>query len=341
MNSLFIMKNSKLLTVIILAFLIGGAIGYSVTQKNTAIEQPETTKIKIGGLPIVHGLPVFLSLQKNYFKAAGIDAEYVKFEAPNQLIDALISGSIDIVDTGGAMGIAAIANFKNPGNLAVYAASGGNKIIPIDSMLVGNTSDIQSMQDLKSKKMGILPGIQWRTIARHILAKNNLTAGTDVTLVELAPGLQAPALASGEIDALLAIEPMPTIVKEKNIGKEIVHTPAAAYVSNPFYGGAGILNLKFARQNPKLTKKALDSIAQAVREINKNPDEARIFLKGYTPLEDNLIAKVPVPLFKMSDEFSKTDTDAIQKFLDIFTEYNVVDGKMDVEKLLYAPQKNE
>lgn len=334
------MRNSKLLVLIVCAFLIGGAIGYSVAQRNTALEQLETTKIKIGGLPIAQGLPIFLALQKGYFKNAGIDAEFVKFEAPNQLVDAILSGNIDITHTGGAMGIAVIANFKNPGKLAVYAAAGGNKVIPNDSILVGNASDIASIQDLKGKKLGILPGIQWKTIARHILAQNNLIADTDVTIVELAPGLQAPALASGEIDGLLAIEPMPTIVKEKNIGKEIVHTPTALYVANPFYGGAGILNLEFARENPKLIKKVLAIIAQSVQEINKNPDEARIYLKGYTPLEDNLIAKLPVPLFKMSVGLSKTDIDAIQQFLDIFTEYKVVDGKMDVEKLLYATMKN-
>lgn len=335
------MKNLKLLASVIFAFLIGGAIGYSVAKKHTVVDQLETTKVKIGGLPIAQGLPVFLALQKGYFKEAGIDAEFVKFEAPNQLIDAILSGSIDFTHTGGAMGIAAIANLKNPGKLAVYAAAGGNKVIPNDSILVGDTSGIQSIQALKGKKLGILPGIQWRTIARHILAKNNLVADVDVFIVELAPGLQALALGKGEIDALLAIEPMPTIVTKKNIGKEIVHTPTAVYVANPFYGGAGILRLEFARQNPKLTKKVLAIIARSVREINNNPNEARIYLKGYTPLEDDLVSNVPVPLFKMSADFSKTDSGAIQKFLDIFTSYKIVDGTMNVQKLLYAPNAVE
>ena len=190
------------------------------SQKSTE-QVAETTKIKIANLPIVQGLPLYLAIEKGYFKEAGLDVEMVKFEAPNQIVDAVLNGQVDFTSPSGAIGILGIANFKNPGKLKIYAAAGGDDNIQNDAILVKSDSTIQNIQELKGKKLGILPGIQWRTIAQHILKQNNLTADTDVILVELAAGLQAPALASGEIDALLGVEPTPTIVKTKSICKKI------------------------------------------------------------------------------------------------------------------------
>lgn len=329
------MKN-KIIFVVVVALLTIGGIWYLVSNREQA-KPLETTKVKIAGLPIVQGLPLYLAIEKGYFKEAGLEVDYTKFEAPNQIIDAIISGQVDFTSPSGAMGIAGVADFKNPDKLKIYAAAGGNDVVPNDAILVKNDSNLKSIQELKGKKLGILPGIQWRTIAKHILAQNNLVADQDVTLVELAAGLQGQALASGQIDALLGVEPTPTIVKAKNIGKEIVHTPTVQYVANPFYGGAGIIRADFAKQNPNTTAKVLEILVRAVKEINNNPNTARQYLKGYTPLEENQISQVPISLFKMYNNFNQNDIDAVQKLYDIFSTYKVIDGKIDFQKIIYSP----
>jgi hypothetical protein len=37
----------------------------------------------------------------------------------------------------------------------------------------------------------------------------------------------------------------------------------------------------------------------------------------------------------MYKDFDKNDIDAIQKFYDIFSNYNIVDWKMDIENIIY------
>lgn len=199
-----------------------------------------------------------------------------------------------------------------------------------------------SIKDLKGKKLSIPAGtIQWQTIAREILSQENLGYDTDVKIVEVAYGLQAQALASGDVDAILTIEPVPTIVKAKGIGKELVSFAAAKYISEPFYAGAGVIRIDFANKNPETAKKILDVIAKATDEINQNPDAARQYLgKGHTQLDDTTITNVPILHFKMYNNFAQTDIDAIQKFYDIFTKFNVVSGKMDFKSLIYSPSAN-
>lgn len=329
-------KTTKIVTgIAIILIAIIGVIYLS--QQNPPEQTAETTQVKIANLPIVQGLPLYLALEKGYFKDAGLDVEMIKFEAPNQIVDALLNGQVDFVSPSGAMGILGIVDFKNPGKLKIYAAAGGDDIVQNDAILVKNDSAISNLQELKGKKIGILPGIQWRTIAQHILAQNDLSADQDVILVELAPALQAPALASGEIDALLGVEPIPTIIKVKGIGKELVSKVTVQYVANPFYGGAGVVNTEFATKNPNTTKKVLDVLQLAIDEINENPDAARQYLKGNTPLDDSAIAEVPISRIRMYNELTQNDINAVQKFYDVFTTYSVVDGKMNFKELIYSP----
>src|SRR3989344_4250666 len=214
------MKNKVMLGLMTGIVIISG-IWFFVSQ-NQETKQIETTKVRVANLPSLHGLPFYLAIEKGYFKDAGLDIEMTKFEAPNQIIDAIISWQVDFTSTSGASGIAAVADFKNSGKIKIYALSGGDNVVPNDSIVVQKDSTIKSIQELRGKKVGILPGIQWRTIVKSVFTQHNLDSDKDITIVELAPALQAQALASGQIDALVAIEPMLTTVKGKDIGKEIV-----------------------------------------------------------------------------------------------------------------------
>jgi NitT/TauT family transport system substrate-binding protein len=73
-----------------------------------------------------------------------------------------------------------------------------------------------------------------------------------------------------------------------------------------------------------------------MEEINNNPDEARPYLKGYTSLDDNLVSKAPMPIFKVSSQLTLQDKSSIQKFYDIFTKYKVVGGKINFDNLVYS-----
>lgn len=325
------MSKRIILIIIVIVGMLGGAWIQLVNIQDTP---KHNEVVRIGGLPIVQGLPLFLALEKGYFIEEGIDVEWIKFEAPNQLIDALLARQIDITHTGGPMSIAAIVNAKQPNSLKIYAAAGGDTVVPNDSIMIRNGLEITSLQDLKGKRIGILSGIQWRTIAQHIFAQNNLDK-EDITLVELAPALQPSALASGQIDALLAIEPIPTIVKEKSIGTELIKTPTALYVANPFYGGAGVVSVQFLEDRPEVAMKVLKVLQRAVEEVKRNPNAARPYLQKYTALDQDLIQEVPIPIIKMFNDLDTADIASIQKFLDIFLLYGVVSTNLNITDNLY------
>jgi len=295
------------------------------------------TKVRIAYLPNIHALPFYLAVDKGYFKTEGLDIEPVKFEAPNQIIDALLSNQVGFAAPGAAAGITAVSQSKKPDSIKIYSVQGGTETLTNESFVVKTDSTITSFADLKGKKLGHLPGIQWQTISRDILAKNGLEAGEDVTLVDLAIPLQVPALASGQVDALLAIEPSPTIAVAKGIGKIVKKSPTIQYIANPFYAGVGDVTTKYMTENPEVTQKILRVFKKANDEVSANPDAARPHLKGWTALDDSLINDVPLLQYRMYDEIDEKDISALQAFFDIFTKYGVIDGEVDARSLIYAP----
>lgn len=324
------MNKKVFITTTIILVALAGVFAFN----RLGNDNNENITVKIANLPVTEGLPLYIAIDKGYFKDAGINVEYVRFEAPNQIIDAVMAGKVDLVSPSGAMGISAIADSKNPEKLQIYAASGGDKVNPTNALFVGNDSNINSIEGLKGKKLGILPGVQWRTIATEVLLRHGLKAVDEVTLVELASGLQSTALASGQVDAVLTLEPNPTVIREKKLGKEI--TPNPTYdIADPFFGGAGIINVDFLNKYPELVKKVLSILDRANKEARANPEEARKYLKNYTSLTDDLIQKVTIPQIKMWHEINETDIKAIQDFYQIFYKNKVVEKPLDFKSLLY------
>lgn len=324
-------KKKHLATVLFLVIAVVAVRLVAFPAEKSA----EAAKIRIAYLPIVEGLPLYTAIEKGYFSVAGLEVEAIKFENPNQIIDAVLAGRVDFA-LPAASGIAGLADAKNPNHLKIFSLFGSSNAVPGNAILVKNDSAIRSISDLRGKKLGILPGIQWRSIAAYILTRNGLTPNQDTALIELPPSLQTQSLETGQIDALLALEPIPTIIKISGIGREIAVVPTSQYVANPFYGGAGILNVQFAEDHPETTEKVLAIFERAIREINNDPTANRPYLKKYTALEDRFLTDVPVPLLKTYNELTPEDISSMQKFYSILAAAALAQP-LDFTKLLYSP----
>jgi hypothetical protein len=77
-------------------------------------------------------------------------------------------------------------------------------------------------------------------------------------------------------------------------------------------------------------------LKKIINEINANPNAARPYLKNYTSLSDELIQQTPLPIWKTRADIKESDLDALQKFVDLFTTYKVIDGKVNVRDLMYT-----
>lgn len=308
-------------------FLAGSVVtGAAFAMPAIAQARP---RAKIGYWPIAGGLAFFSSIEKGYFSEAGVDVEAVRFAGPNQVVEALISGRIDGSATGTASTALALGDAQAPGSIKLFCQNYANADYVIDHIIVPKDSTATSIKDLAGKRFACGPGVNNVTLARAILEN----AGIPSPKVTELPGAQIlPAMAAGQIDAAYVLEPTAVIGRNKGIAKILETAVVSRYVlgdaKTPWFGGAASLSSAFIEANPEAAKAVVTGYARGVDYVRQAGLDANQYLKGYTPIGEDLFRDVPVSGYRMASEMTPADWAAMQKLFDLFYERKVVPQKL-------------
>jgi ABC-type nitrate/sulfonate/bicarbonate transport system substrate-binding protein len=93
------LKSSKrlaLFSLLIIALAMGGlAVWYF--KRPLGLGKTEPPKVRIGYLPIIADLPLFVALEKGYFQKRQLDVEAVRFESSPTMSTAFVNNEIAAV----------------------------------------------------------------------------------------------------------------------------------------------------------------------------------------------------------------------------------------------------
>lgn len=298
-------------------------------------------KVVASWLPIMQATAYYVALEEKLFEKAGLEIESAKFENPNQIIDSLVSRRADFGAPGTAAGITVLAEAKAPGTFKVFGLQGGgieSKFIN-DALLVKFDSSITSFKDLKGKRIGTLPGIQWRTITQYILRQNGLEPDRDVRIEQMAVGLHLSSIVSGAVDATLSLEPVGSIAIATKQAKRAMINPVSMYISDPFYSGAAVLTTKFIEERPEVAKKVVQILDEATKLANNNFDKYRTILTKYTALKSDQVQYVEQPLLRGLTDLDSTDINSYQKFVNVFEKEGVLKKVINIRALILDKSK--
>ncbi len=225
-----------------------------------------------------HG-PLIVALEKGYFAQAGLEVtliEPVDPSAPPKLV---------------AAGQAALAVSYQP-QLHLQVAEGlpltrvGTLVAtPLNTLLALDGGPIQSVADLKGRKVGFSVGGFEDAILAAMLARHDLTLD-DVTLVNVNFSL-SPSLLSGQVDAVIGA------FRNFELNQLAIegHKGRAFYVEEegvPPYDEL-ILVANTARLDDPRLAKALRAIERGVQYLVNHPDAAWKLFAGHKPgLDDEL-----------------------------------------------------
>lgn len=212
-----------------------------------AVHAQEVKEIKIGWQPtainsaqMIHALARTDILQRN-----GLKGSFQMFTFGPPVNEALVSGAIDIGVLGDLPSIS-LATIGAPIKVIARTTNFGAGI------LASPQSSIQSIKDLKGKKLYGPVGTSAFLAVRDLLAQNGLEPGKDVEIINLSFGEIGDALKAGSIEAFFVWEPWVTYYQKKGFARTIATNP-------------NLLLVLVARQ---------DFLA-------KNPDAVEKFLKAY------------------------------------------------------------
>ncbi|MEO9652084.1 MAG: ABC transporter substrate-binding protein [Roseobacter sp.] len=283
-------------------------------------------------LPIMQTTAYYVAHEEGLFEKACIKVNSNKMQSPNHIIDALVGGRADFGPPGAAAGIAMIAEAKFPGTFKVFGLQGGGIEVDLinDGLIVKEGSGIESFADLKGKTVGHVPGIQWRTITRHLVRAAGLDPDKDVTLVDLAVPQQVPAVLGGSVDATLSLEPVGSIAAATDGVSRAVINPVAAVIADPFYSGAAVLTTKFIQERPETAQKIVEIIDEATALAMDDFDKYKSIIPKYTAIRDTQLDLLAKPYLRSFATLNETDLNSYQAFVDVFVSEGVIDEPMDV-----------
>jgi NitT/TauT family transport system substrate-binding protein len=322
-------KSFLIAAAVAAAMSAGGSSAYAACDK--------MDKVAAAWIPIMQTTAYYVAIEEKLFEKACIEIVSNKMESPNQIIDALIAERADFGPPGAAAGIAMIAESKFPGKLKIFGLQGGGVAVNRinDGLIVKPDSSIKSFSDLKGKTLGHVPGIQWRTISRHMVRAAGLDPDNDVKLVDLAVAMQVPAVVGGTVDATLSLEPVGSIAVASGKAIRAMTNPVAAVIADPFYSGASIMTTKFLKERPEVAKRVVAVIDEATDLVNADFVKFKAVLPKYTPIKPDQLELVAQPYLRGFKDINDTDIKSYQALVDIFIQEGVLVGPLNVrDKLL-------
>jgi len=178
--------------------------------------------VKIGALKLSSSAPLFIGVDKGFFKEYGVDPELVFFQAAAPIATALATGQIDV----GATGItAALYNIVLGGEQIWLVADKGREWpgYPLTGIVVQKDlydGGLRAIADLKGKRVGITTlGSTFHYSLGNILEKSGLRL-EDVRVVPLQTMPAAiEALKGKQVDAILLPQPFPGTAEAQGFGK--------------------------------------------------------------------------------------------------------------------------
>jgi NitT/TauT family transport system substrate-binding protein len=275
---------------------------------------PEITKVSFGYQPFGSNLPFFIAIEKGFFKEQLLEVTPEKIISANDAANAVVNGSI----VGNAtVPLNVILNIEEnqPGLMKIFMVKASSKEVWSDYLLVKKGSNINSISQLKGKKVGGYPGSAQQTLIRLILRQ--FMNEKDIITIELPPNTQLQALDSGQVDALLTYDETAVTALQSNIGQVLVENPLGKYVIDPLYAFPYVLSSKFVKENPQAARKIRDAMYKAADFIETNEPEARQIMAKWVGIKPEIALKVNLWAQVKTEEVDKT---ALQKLADIFYE---------------------
>jgi sulfonate transport system substrate-binding protein len=241
-------------------------IGLWLALHSTAHAQ---TIVRIGYQPTSSA--IVLGKAKGFYDQAfakfGAKAEFDLFLSGPLAVEAAAGDHVDLFNVGNMPPVIARANGID---VKIIAKSAFNPAT--NAVLVSPHSPIQSIEDLKGKKVAVQVGSSVHYFLSQILSEKGMTL-QDVQLVNLPGPDQGPALESGAVDAIVLWMPYRTQLEMAGKARVVVDS---AHVS----GGIGVYMVRedFGKKSPQLVAAFLKATKQANDYLKKHPKEALALL---------------------------------------------------------------
>ena len=313
----------------LLLVLLGALVTACSTGAGTGSESEALIPVKLplGYIPNVQFAPLYVSIEKGYFREAGIEVEFdysfetdaVALVGADELQFAVVSGEQVLLARAQGLPVVYVAAWYQQYPVAVVAKS---------------EQGIASPADLAGKRIG-LPGLYGANyIGLEALLYSAGLSDADVTLDSIGYN-QVEALATDQVQAVsvyAANEP----VQLRAQGYEVNEILVAEYLQLASNGL--ITNEKTIAENPDLVRRMAKVLLKGLGDTIADPDEAYEMSKIHVPnlaeadetVQKEVLAR-SIELWK-SDHLGFSDAQAWENMQDTLLKMGLLEEALEVEK---------
>ena len=260
-------------------------------------------------------------------KAKGIEIKWVEFPAGPQLLEGLNVGSVSFGEAGEAPPIFAQAANSN----LVYVAN--QPAAPkAEALIVPKNSNIQSVQDLKGKRVVLNKGSNVHYLLLKVLEANHLKLD-DIQVVYLPPADARAAFEKGAVDAWVIWDPF-FAAAEQQLGTKVLATGENLVSNHQFY----LADRKFAQSHPDVLKAVVNELNTTTQWVSSHQNEAAKLLEKPTGLPLNIletsISRMGFGVKPISNEVAKEQ----QYVADAFYQQKLIPNQINIQAAILVNQ---
>ena len=303
--------------------LLGVAIGFGLSSIAAPVFAEYNPKVLRIGFQKSANLLTLVKAQgtlEKRFEAQGIDVKWVEFPAGPQMLEGLNVGAIDFGSVGEAPPIfaqAAGANFIYVGHEEPSQAA--------EAIIVPKGSPIQSVTDLKGKKVALNKGSNVHYLLVKVLEKHGLKY-SDIQPVFLPPADARAAFERSSVDAWVIWDPY-TAAAEVQSSARVLADGKGVVNNYQFF----LAERQFAEKRADVIKQLFEELQKQGQWINKNYAEAAQQLSVLQGLDKAIVEKGIRRYSNTANPINSTVLAEQQKIADTFFDLKLIPKAINVK----------
>ena len=252
---------------------------------------PQPVKLNFGAANNIGNMLMYTTVDKGFFAKHGIDAKLTVRDSGVELSKSLDAGELDIY-------IAALSNIpvaleRGLDARAILAFTGSAYTKPADdeafAIVVRPDSGINTLQDLKGKKVGVAFGNTQDFYLQELLKKNGIPLSA-VNRLNVSVSNSVSLFDTGGVPAMVMVEPYNTMMLDKVKGSRVL-SRGGGYVCycSQVHGLPGRIY-----KDRDVTQRVVDAMSEAafyLRDPKNLDDVAQIATRYIRGLEPDLVKR--------------------------------------------------
>jgi NitT/TauT family transport system substrate-binding protein len=286
------------------------------------------TERLIWGVPSfwIERFPLYYGRHKGFFLDQGLAIEIQYFWGGPELAHAVEQGRVLI----GEMGLPPFLKSFSQGLPA--RVIGSSLIQQLDHFLVCRP-EIEKMEDLKGKKIGILScGSCDDYFIRFMLRSASIDPDRDVEVIPLGNAYgRLDAFLSGRVDAGFLVEPFVAM------GEDRGHIKILATVKDYFpryQWGIILAHTRLLEENSALVRRAMNAFRRSCRAIKENSEEAAAFGAQVFRLKKEIFQRAMLRGLETWELDAKLDTEGMGNSRRIQEETGAIPARLDLSSMV-------